>query len=171
VAGLKQINALPNTFRFPEWQDDVFYAADSIVAYGAYQSQVDSDTGIDLIVTELYFALRNVVPYSGVPTSNATIWASFKLNEIAVTNDIDPHFGRLDSDTLVLRNFDSDLLINIDSDTLQVSHDRRAGDSDIKVMIANTDSDLLQLRHDLNANDSDSNATVLALPSWNYGAF
>jgi hypothetical protein len=99
MAGLRLIDAPPETFRFPEWRDDIYYAADSVVRYASYMAINDSDS--EATRTNIYVAIKNVAVGSGEPTLRPYLWASITNNTAA--SDSDAGLG-----TLLIRILDND---------------------------------------------------------------
>lgn len=140
MAGIKLINTLPETFRFPEWRDDIFYAADSFVRYAQYMSNgVDSDS--ENLVTKFYIALKDIPAGTGIPPRRQDVWARIAENAQSLATVV-AQIIENDSDILWLRGYadtiksetDSDLFIiktDHDSDTIMLYHDYRAEDSDL----------------------------------------
>lgn len=108
MAGLRLIDNPPETFRFPEWRNDIYYAADSVVRYASYMAVNDSDS--DANRTNIYVAIKNVPIGSGDPSLRFDLWAAI-TNNTAVSFDSDntiTHIVNLinqnDSDILDLQN-------------------------------------------------------------------
>lgn len=168
MAGIKQIVAPPETFRFPSWKPGIFYAMDSVVVY----TSTDSD------ISKIYVAIRDIEPNDPPPLVNF-FWKEMATDASAFSAIVSKQLNN-DSDFLALKQFvntfDSEVKRqkNFDSDEFVLLrreiHDRRKGDSDIKVTIerlklqvdsdnivrvVDYDSDRARLRHDLRAADSD----------------
>ena len=170
MAGIRQINTPAETFRFPEWRDDMFFAADSVVRYAAWMS--DSDGSLDL-KTKFYIAAVDIASGTGAPPLNPGKWSEAFAGSLGIAqyvqdiidNDSDIQalrvaFANHDSDSFVkfhnLDELDSDIQVRIDSD-FQNQKDR---DSDIRVLI---DSEI-QARKDADSDmrvDHDSDLAAL----------
>lgn len=109
MAGIKPINTQPETFRFPAWRDDVFFAADSVVRYASYMDPLDSDS--DNLITKFYVAQFDVSPGSGNPTTAIAYWQPIVS-------------GSIDTITVMKK------MADIDSDLIVLRHDMVASDSD-----------------------------------------
>ena len=171
MAGLRRINALPESFRFPEWRDDIFIARDSVVRYASYMNPADSDSDSDRYITKFYVANRDVQPGSGVPPSQPVSWANIVSSTTFNASTFLQQILDNDSDILALqhdtKSRDSDIRIDLDSDIKRTVHDFLVNDSDfdsdLRMIVhdylsndSDYDSDLLQLRHDFKAEDSDN---------------
>ena len=141
MAGIRLINTLPETFRFPEWRDDIFYAADSMVRYASYMAPL-TDSDSDNLKTKFYIALQDIDPNSGIPPLRLDLWGTIASDATAIgtvvgqiiDNDSDIAWLRANAANIVVEH-DSDiniLKIDHDSDLSMTYHDFRAADSDIQ---------------------------------------
>lgn len=180
MAGLRLINSPPETFRFPEWRDDIFFVKDSVVRYASYMAPSPGDSDSDNLITKFYIALQDVDTGSGIPPVRADLWGTVAENAAGVAaivnqivdNDSDIAWLRQNLYNIKLES-DSDSAItraDHDSDLLMTYQDFKAADSDLTKNIDSDilslkdydsdfkveyDSDLLATYHDFKAADSD----------------
>jgi len=182
MAGIKQIVAPPETFRFPRWKSNINYAPDSVIAHNSY--------GLDSDSTSLYIARIFIPAGENRPNLNAN-WVEMAADAAAINAIVRAQLDqdsdmivmravnrRLDSETNRQRQVDSDFQKEADSeahwwrakdsdikrnfaDALDSEmHDRKAADSDLNVRVDDADSDIARLRGWvntlLNENDSDN---------------
>lgn len=142
MAGIKLINTLPETFRFPEWRSDIYYAPDSVVRYAQYMAPPGTPYDSDALVTKLYIAQKEVNIGSAVPPLRLDLWSEVGGSAAANLASVVAQIVDNDSDILWLRHYvesldsedDSDELIvriDYDSDLKMTYHDWKAADSDI----------------------------------------
>ena len=148
MAGIRIINAPPETFRFPEWRDDIFYAADSVVRYASFMNINDSDSDIR---TRFYIALKDVPPGTGIPKTRLDLWGEVAASAVAVGQVVSQIIDN-DSDILWLRQ--------------KIPHIQLERDSDVGVIRADHDSDHEMTYHDFRAADSDITAKYDSEVAW-----
>ena len=167
MSGLRLINTPPETFRFPEWRDDIFYAKDSVVRYASYMAPAPGDSDSDNLLTRFYIAIKDVPPTTGIPPRRQDRWAAIASTAFAVgqiveqiiENDSDIEWLRQNQRKIILEK-DSDFSVKRaehDSDLLMTYRDFKAADSDLTERF---DSDILSVKARLlvleDENDSDN---------------
>lgn len=153
--------SVPHVFRYPRWQEGVFYPAGSLVSYPV-AAPSDSDQAYwDFYVAKVDVVISDIAP----PPSNSLKYKLIMSTSTVGDSEVNQFLLQLDSeikavsrrvDRLVDR--DSDFLIFLDSEISE----RIQNDSDIQ-FIKNAllnrdneiDSDLQLIRHDFAAADSD----------------
>lgn len=161
MAGIRLINQPPETFRFPEWRDDIFHSADTVIRYASFMNINDSDSDTR---SRFYVAIKDVDPGSGIPKIRTDLWEEMFSGSLpsglSVSQILD-----LDSDFASLKS--------------ELANIRIEKDSDDAVIRSDFDSDKNTMQHDFKAHDSDLNllssfdsdvGVFLALPSWDYGS-
>lgn len=180
MSGIRLINSPPETFRYPEWRDDIFYVKDSVVRYASYMAPPPGDSDSDNLITKFYIAIADVDPGSGIPPTRLDLWGAMAESATAVgqvvaqiiDNDSDIYWLRQNLHNIKLEH-DSDKAVTnakLDSELKIVRHNFRAADSDLVKNIDSNilslkdydsdfkvdyDSDLLATYHDFIASDSD----------------
>lgn len=143
---------VPHVFRYPKWEQGIFYPAGSLVSYPA-SGLIDSE----LSYWNFYTSLRDVQPTESAPDNNAN-WAIF----------YDSTAQGLDSDLV-----DRVLALEAthDSDIARIVHNYLANDSDIQEYLTRDhDSDIRVAVHDYLAGDSDLSERIIG-GVWDYGSF
>jgi hypothetical protein len=159
---------VPHVFRYPKWQEGVFYPAGSLVSYPV-AAPADSDQAYwDFYVAKIDVEAADTTP----PPANSTKYKLIMSTSTVGDSEVNFFLLKLDSEIKVvsrrvdkLVERDSDFSSFLDSEISE----RIANDSDIQFIkgaILNIydefDSDLAIIRHDFAAADSDklSNVTV-----------
>jgi hypothetical protein len=185
MAGIKQIVAPPETFRFPRWKSNINYAPDSVIASNSY--------GLDSDSTSLYIAKVFIPAGQNRPNLNAN-WVEMAADAAAINAIVRAQLDqdsdmivmravnrRLDSETDRQRQVDSDFQKEADSEyhwwrakdsdmsrkfSLMLDsemHDRKAADSDLNVRVDDADSDIRMVIHDYRSADSDFSDRITEL--------
>lgn len=130
---------VPHVFRYPKWEQGIFYPAGSLVSYPA-SGIIDSDESY----WNFYTSLRDVQTTESPPGNNPN-WAIFYDAATAA------------SDSELLMQVD-ELEKNHDSDIKRAVHDYLSNDSDLAARIAEyiRDSEIYARRIFIGDNDSDS---------------
>lgn len=167
MSGLRLINTPPETFRFPEWRDDIFYVKDSVVRYASYMAPAPGDSDSDNLLTRFYIAIKDAPPATGIPPRRLDRWAAIASTAFAVGQIVEQIIDN-DSDIAWLRQYqlniiqekDSDFVIKRaehDSDLVMTYKDFKSADSDLTRKL---DSDIVSVRARLlvleDENDSDN---------------
>ena len=169
MAAIRNRNtSVPYVFRYPKWQQGVFYPAGSLVSYPV-AAPTDSDHAYwDFYVAKLDVEAADILP----PPQNASKYKLIMSTSTVGDSEVNFFLLKLDSEIKVLNkrvdelvDKDSDFDVFLDSEI----RERIANDSDIqfiKSAIQNIydefDSDLAIIRHDFAAADSDKLSGVTA---------
>jgi predicted DNA-binding ribbon-helix-helix protein len=169
---------VPHVFRYPKWEQGIFYPAASLVAYQV-QGTVDSDQSY----WNFYTSLRDINPGEDSPLTNTKWYLIFDAEARGNDSDFLDRLEALenthDSDIArIVHNYlanDSDiqdfLTRDHDSDIRVAVHNYLANDSDIQEYLTrNLDSEIRVVVHDYLASDSDLSERIIG-GVWDYGSF
>ena len=152
---------VPHVFRYPQWEEDIFYPAGSLVSYPV--TNPDSDGAYwDFYVAKVDIESTDNVP----PTDNFLKYKLILSTSTVGDSEVNALLLQLDSDIQILQdsvnlliNYDSELKAWLDSEV----RERIENDSDIQFIKnsilsrdSDLDSELNQIRHDFISADSDS---------------
>ena len=169
MAAIRNRNtSLPYVFRYPKWQEGVFYPAGSLISYPV-AAPTDSDQAYwDFYVAKIDVEAADTAP----PPANTAKYKLIMSTSTVGDSEVNFFLLKLDSEIKVvskrvdkLVDRDSDFDVFLDSEI----RERIANDSDIQFIkgaIQNIydefDSDLAIIRHDFAAADSDKLSGVTA---------
>lgn len=158
-------NSIPYVFRYPKWEDGVFYPAGSLATYPA-SGLIDSEQSY----WNFYTSLRDVPAGQEPPPDNSNWSLVFDAAAEAKDSEI---LDRLEA-----------LELEHDSDVRRVVHDYLSNDSDFDILIEEVvhnylanDSDLdFAHRRDVDSDtltlkDYDSDLTAFISAPFDYGSF
>lgn len=158
---------VPHVFRYPKWEEGIFYPAGSLVSYPVQDLQLyDSD----IVFYEFFVSKFDIDAGGQPPTEDSVVWKFIMSTAQPLDSEIELRLRALDSDITAneeritrLIDFDSDIAYKVDSEirnrlendselyryidseiTREISK-RLESDSDITVRIDSIDSDLTNL--------------------------